>query len=256
MQALQIKAKNFSESSENKIHSDEIAQKYGFKGALVPGVAVYGYMVQPLVQALGQDWLASATDSLRLLKPTYDGEVVDLRLSETEQGHKVECYNPAQELLAVLNTTAAIEEPQHLTLNEGSDIKSTERVEIAWDTVHAGQRFAPWTFDITPEENARYTLEAIDSSPLYNELAHPHLLLSLANTCLVREYIMPTWIHVGSETTHRKPLHVGDKIEIKATVEDKWQKKGHEFIRIWISFWRGEELTTDIMHTAIFKVAA
>ncbi len=34
-----VTAKNFSEASENRIHSDEIAKKFGFKGALVPGVA-------------------------------------------------------------------------------------------------------------------------------------------------------------------------------------------------------------------------
>ena len=37
---------------------------------------------------------------------------------------------------------------------------------------------------------------------------------------------------------------------------EKWQKKGHEFIRLYVSYWRDGELTTDIMHTAIFKVAS
>ena len=256
MNALQIKAKNFSESSENRIHSDEIAQKFGFKGALVPGVAVYGYLVQPLVETLGKDWLASGSDSLRLLKPTYDGEVVDLKLREAEEGYTVECFNQSEELLAVLNSAERQAPPAHLELLAGDDIKSADRVEIAWDTVHDRQRFATWQFEISAEENARYTMEAIDASPLYQEWAHPHLLLSLANTSLTREYVMPTWIHVGSETTHRAPLAVGDTIDIKTAVVDKWQKKGHEFIRTWVTYWREDELTTDILHTAIFKVAA
>ena len=44
MNEYQVIARNFSESSENRIHSDEIARKFGFRGALVPGVAVYGHL--------------------------------------------------------------------------------------------------------------------------------------------------------------------------------------------------------------------
>ena len=35
-------ARNFSVNTENRIHSDEIAARFGFEGALVPGAAVFG----------------------------------------------------------------------------------------------------------------------------------------------------------------------------------------------------------------------
>ena len=34
-----VKARNTSADSENKIHDDAVARQYGFRGALVPGVA-------------------------------------------------------------------------------------------------------------------------------------------------------------------------------------------------------------------------
>ena len=34
-------ARNFSEESENRMHSDTEAQQYGFSRALVPGVGVW-----------------------------------------------------------------------------------------------------------------------------------------------------------------------------------------------------------------------
>ena len=37
----------------NPIHSTEIAKKYGFKGALVGGVTVYGWAVPAILEALG-----------------------------------------------------------------------------------------------------------------------------------------------------------------------------------------------------------
>lgn len=252
-----VTARNYSESSENRIHSDEIAKKFGFKGALVPGVAVYGYMTRPLVAELGEAWLASSIDSLRLLKPTYDAEQITLTLTAEDDQHVVHCHNSDGELLAVLNSRQPQEFPQAETLADyGNVYKNPERVEIAWDNVTPGQPFIPWEVTITEEMNATYTSQVDDTNTLYrSQFAHPHLLLSLANTALMNEYVMPTWIHVGSETRHRTAVNVGDTLTVKCVTLDSWQKKGHEFINLYVSFWRGEELTADVVHTAIFKVA-
>ena len=48
---------NHSQAHENRIHSDDVARAYGFTGALVPGVAVFGHMTHPLTNELGEDWL-------------------------------------------------------------------------------------------------------------------------------------------------------------------------------------------------------
>ena len=42
-----VVARNFSTHSENRMHSDEMASRYGFQGALVPGVAIYGHLFKP-----------------------------------------------------------------------------------------------------------------------------------------------------------------------------------------------------------------
>ena len=251
-----VQAENFAESSENRIHSDEIAQRLGFRGALVPGVTVYGYLVHPLVAAFGNDWLAHSVADVRLLKPTYDGEQVRVEIEETDEGHTVRSYDPLGTLTAVLTSAAPqlLPNPLDEAIFDGP-IKSSERVEIAWDNVVENQVFAPKELTFTVDDNARYTEQAKDASEIYREAIHPHYLLALANTSLVNEYVMPTWIHVGSETIHRKILNVGDTITIRAVTLEKWRKKGHEFVRIWVTFWRNGELTTDITHTAIFTVA-
>ena len=71
-----MKARNTSSTSENKIHDDEIARKFGFRGALVPGVTVYAYLTHPLVEAFGAAWLERGTASVRFTKPIHDGEEV------------------------------------------------------------------------------------------------------------------------------------------------------------------------------------
>ena len=39
-----VSAFNSAKASENKIHDDATAQRFGFKGGLVGGVHVYAYM--------------------------------------------------------------------------------------------------------------------------------------------------------------------------------------------------------------------
>ena len=50
-----ITALNDATDSENRMHSDEVAARYGFAGALVSGVNVFGYMTQPLVAEFGTE---------------------------------------------------------------------------------------------------------------------------------------------------------------------------------------------------------
>ena len=52
-----VVARNPASASENRIHADDVAQRYGFQGGLVPGVTVYGYACHALVQALGPGWV-------------------------------------------------------------------------------------------------------------------------------------------------------------------------------------------------------
>ena len=44
--AYEVRAFNTATASENKIHDDAVARRFGFHGALVPGVEVYAYMAR------------------------------------------------------------------------------------------------------------------------------------------------------------------------------------------------------------------
>ena len=76
-------ARNFAEASENKIHSDDIARRFGFTGALVPGVAVFGHLAWPLTRRFGERWLRGSWVTTRFIKPAYDSETISLTDRET-----------------------------------------------------------------------------------------------------------------------------------------------------------------------------
>ncbi|MFX3657958.1 MAG: hypothetical protein ACN6I7_02110 [bacterium] len=251
----QIIARNHSEASENRIHSDEVARRYGFRGGLVPGVAVYGYLTHPLVQRFGERWLAASASEVRFLKPAYEGERLDISLDTQGDAHTARCVNAAGELLAELRSTLdALPRLRDQTLLDGPR-KPSARVPMDWDSVVVGQTLTPWHWQITEDANTLFCRQVADELPIYRFVAHPHGLLQLANRALTREYVMPAWIHVGSEIRHRSPLRVGDTVEIRAAVEEKWERKGHQFLKLYLTYRRETTVTTEIVHTAIFRVA-
>ena len=73
-EAYRVVARNPATASENRIHADDVAQRYGFQGGLVPGVTVYGYACHALVEALGPAWVERGTTRMRFLAPCYEGE--------------------------------------------------------------------------------------------------------------------------------------------------------------------------------------
>src|SRR5580700_3166969 len=77
--AYEVRAVNTATESENKIHDDAVAGRYGFRGGLVPGVTVYGYIAQPVLAHFGAGWLDRGAMEVRFQQPFYDGDLVIVR---------------------------------------------------------------------------------------------------------------------------------------------------------------------------------
>src|SRR6516225_4531300 len=81
-----VEAFNTAKASENKIHDDEVAKKFGFGGGLVPGVDVYAYMSHQPIERWGRAWLEHGTAECRFSKPVYDGDRVTVNAGESDDG--------------------------------------------------------------------------------------------------------------------------------------------------------------------------
>jgi acyl dehydratase len=81
-----VEAFNTAKASENKIHDDAVARRFGFSGGLVPGVDVYAYMAHQPVAHWGRAWLERGTAECRFQKPVYDGDVATVTAAETADG--------------------------------------------------------------------------------------------------------------------------------------------------------------------------
>ena len=79
----EVSAYNTAAASDNKIHDNSIARRFGFRGGLVPGVEVYAYMAHMPVARWGRAWLERGCADCRFWKPVYDGALA--RVTATEE---------------------------------------------------------------------------------------------------------------------------------------------------------------------------
>src|ERR1700754_4860031 len=83
IEPYRVSAYNTAKQSENKIHDDTVARRYGFSGGLVPGVDVMAYMMHLPVARWGRAFLERGLIEARFVKPVYDGELADVTGEES-----------------------------------------------------------------------------------------------------------------------------------------------------------------------------
>src|ERR1700689_994846 len=96
LSAYHVSAYNTAKSSENKIHDDATAKRFGFKGGLVGGVHVYAYMSHMPVQLWGRAWLERGTGEARFGKPVYEGDIAEITAAEDATGMSLQVDSGGQ----------------------------------------------------------------------------------------------------------------------------------------------------------------
>src|SRR3978361_1013929 len=91
-----VTAYNTAKQSENKMHDDTVAKRFGFSGGLVPGVDVMAYMMHLPVAKWGRAFLERGLIEARLVKPVYDGETAEATAAESDSGLSIEVESRGQ----------------------------------------------------------------------------------------------------------------------------------------------------------------
>ena len=89
----QVSAINTSKASENKIHDDATARRFGFKAGFVPGVNVYAYMTHLPVQRWGRAWLERGTSEAKFGKPVYENAIAEVTAVEDAHGMEISVHS-------------------------------------------------------------------------------------------------------------------------------------------------------------------
>ncbi len=263
----QVRAKNIASQSENRIHSDDVARAYGFKGALVSGVAVYSYMTRPLVEHFGEAWLARGSAEVTFFKPAYDADLLSIQARPAPEGDAVvvTALNEEGTGLARLDARLDAGPPGGgAPVSAGAAPEFTGkppqavREQIDWGTLELHRPL--WTLRWRPDaaDNTKWADDVMDDLPLYRQgedaPLHPGYVLRAANRVLSNQFVLPAWIHVSSKVQTHMTLRAGQEIDVHAVPVEKFEKKGHQFTVIDMQMTAAGGTAVEVRHTAIFNV--
>jgi acyl dehydratase len=265
-----VRARNLFRDAANRIHDDSVARQYGYAGALVAGVTIYGYLSQLAVAAWGLDWLRRGTGTVRFLRPVYDGE--ELVLHGRVPARSANAM--AGETVAELGARAT-----------GGHIAATVTASLAWGgpvtAPDPGEYpemalpafLPPATAEVlagldplgTPVLSldatmlARAAEDLDDPAPIYRGsegVAHPGLLLRQANRALAENVGLGPWIHVASDVAHCDLARVGDCLETRGRVARVHERNGRGWVELdLLVVANGARSIARIRHTAIYRMS-
>lgn len=250
-----VDAYNMSRDSENKIHDDAVAKRFGFSGGLVPGVDIYGYMTHQAVARWGRAWLTHGTGECRLIKPVYDGKIATVTATETPSGLAIEVHSEG-----VLCATGAADLPPPATPPALAEFPATDlrssRDPASPESLPEGSWLGIAPFTVTPEFSATYLKDLRETNSLYaNEgLVHPGIVLRCGNWAVSHNVVLGPWIHVGSKVQNFAAARVGDALTVRARIVRNYEHKGHLFVDLdALVLARETNPIARIAHTAIYR---
>jgi hypothetical protein len=246
-----VRAVNTAPDSENRIHDDRVAAAYGFRGGLVPGVTVYGYMTLPVLEHFGERWLEQGAMTVRFKSPVYEGEDVAIEAQPSDGGRLAVSLERGR-ATGVAWLEAGAVPPTMPSIPSRPMPPEDTRPAASHDTLALGTLLGTLAKTLNLEE-------ARVSAPLpaavgESRAAHPAIMLGLANELLIGNVILGPWIHAASEVTNFSAAHDGEDLTVQGQVVEKYARKGHEFIVLDVLIRAGERVVQSVRHTAIWKL--
>ena len=258
MKNYRVQAYNTAHSSENKIHDDAVARRFGFSGALVPGVDVYAYMMHLPVERWGRAFLERGTAQCRFTNPVYDGEIAEVAGRDDGDAIAIEvtsggrcCATGTVRLPADAAAAPALDRfpPASLPAMES-------RPAAGPATLPVGGCLGSLLLEASAELAAGYLRDVRETDDLYSRegLVHPGTVLRMCNLALLRNVLLGPWIHVGSVVQNFSIARVGETLTARLRVVGNYERKGHLFVELDVLVLSdGMRPVAEVRHTAIYR---
>ena len=233
LEPYRVTAHNTSKLSENKIHDDTVARKFGFSGGLVPGVDVFAYMTHLPVEKWGRAFLERGLMDARFVKPVYDGEVAELTATESGGTLSIEVHSKGG--LCATRTASLPSSAPVLSLADYREVAPVvERHPVNAGSYEVNKWLGSLPRDWAGDAANEYLADIREADPIYarENLGHPGLLQRIMNKVLVDNAILGPWIHVGSKMQLLSAAKPATNMTARAKVVGNYDKKGHRFVEL------------------------
>jgi acyl dehydratase len=261
-----VRARNTSADSENKIHDNATAAGFGFRGGLVPGVVVFGYLTVPIV-ARFPEWLERGSMQVRFARPFYEGDSVEVRAEATRNGDLISINAQAWDADGAICATASAsvgtglrscDEPRVWEYQTQPLPSSDARLAATAEALMPGTVLGTLVERLDLRANQEGLLEQINEGlPVYfgpSAAAHPVVMLGIANHMLMHNVALGPWIHASSELTNFSVARDGEEITVRGSITEQFERKGHQFVVLDLLLTASGRLVQQVRHTAIYSI--
>lgn len=255
LETWRVEAYNTAKQSENKMHDDNVARRFGFSGGLVPGVDVFAYMMHVPIARWGHDFLSRGLVEARFIKPVYDGEAADVDATEHNELLTIEVFSRTE--LCATGTASLPAAAPAVALNDYVEVPAVaERKPVNPATFETGKWLGTTPRRWAGQDAIAYLADIRETNPIFarDGLGHPGLIQRVMNRVLVDNTILGPWIHVGSRMQLLSAARTGDEITARAKVTANYEKKGHRFVELdALVVANGATPIAHCQHTAIYQ---
>jgi acyl dehydratase len=247
-----VTARNWATASENKIHDDDVARRFGFSGGLVPGVAVFAYMIRPCLERWDSTWLERGWLDARFVAPVYDGETVTVELDDRGE---LSVLNQSGQSCATGNAGLHSEPAPSPNALPATPLPETRPLANN-DLLAPGTVLGTVDVEFHLDGVEEYLASIGDDSPLHRgqPVAHPGWLLLGANLALVSNVRLGPWIHVESDAKTFCPVTDGQTLSTRARVTETFERKGHQFVALDVLVLADGAPAMRVNHVAIWQL--
>ena len=220
------------------IHDDSSARVYGYRGALVPGLMLYGYMANLVAESWGLDWVERGTMHSRSRRPVYEGDpivIVAAPVQHNDAGRSVEMEVHDSEGNIVATGTATLPNAKPALPNFADfPVRPIEQPlrPIAAGEFRPGDRFGCEAEEISPELHRESLSDFRQTWPVYAQkgIVHPSKFAQVATHNALASYKLATpSIYVAATTQHLNLAHVGDRLTSSGVVTKVYERKGNHY---------------------------
>jgi acyl dehydratase len=255
-QPYRASAHNTAQASENKIHDDATARRFGFSGGLVGGVHVYAYMTHQPVAHWGRAWLERGIGECRFSKPVYEGDIAEIIADETGEALSLRVMSRG-ELCATGSAAlpASVSAPAVAEFERAAPPAHEARPAADEQSLAVGRWLAMNPLRVTEEYHAQDLRDTRETDPMYarERLVHPGTVLRCCNWVLSHNVVLPAWMHVGSKVQNLGIARIGDTLSARARVTQNYVHKGHKFVEVDALVLANEQTPlARVTHTAIY----
>jgi acyl dehydratase len=255
-----FKAVNISSESENRIHADDEARQYGFKGGLVPGIGTFAYVCEALRAHTSDAWLAHGFTTVKFCGPVYHGETITVSISEDDGAGHFVVTNPAGVTCAE-GRYAESESPRYRGRKPrlAAQQRWPEPKEMVGSTLVDLEQLGSVTETILAADVTEFmTKLGLDPEPYLNSNRAPlsyiaRLYVSLMRANFVR--VGPS-IHAGLDVQVQRPVELGEVLTLRSRVDSLYRRARQNYWAYETGYFdAGDTPAVWTLQHAIYQVA-